>query len=132
MKRFSFFLLALAACGGSSSSSSDDQHGGSGPAATSTSGTQPSGDPTTLTCIATTKSLCDHAAACGSDTKVSITYGVASETHDSKDKCETFYQFYVCAQAEYAKEYGDACGKAIETAACSNGALVFPSACGKK
>ncbi|HEY8076405.1 MAG TPA: hypothetical protein VIF62_19910 [Labilithrix sp.] len=122
------FPFAIVACGSSSPSSSS-----SDPSPSSSSSTEPASD---SPCVATTKTLCERACACRSDGKCQIAYGggTVTEIHDSIDDCRNFYQFYVCANADYAKGYDAACGSAIASAACittamQGGAVGFPDAC---
>ncbi len=116
--------MFVAACG--SSSSNDDK-------GSSTSPTEPVG------CAATTKSLCEHACACGSGGKCVIAYvtdgGAAiTEEHDSLADCENFYSFLVCGNASTAKDYeAPGCGAAVASASCvtasSKAGVSFPPVC---
>jgi hypothetical protein len=144
MKRLSFSVSLSAAvaalaigCGGGSGSS-----GGSpapGPSSSS-SPTEPAPGtltPADATCGTNTRSLCQHACACGTSGTCVIAYGDGgvTEEHKSLADCENFYAFMVCGQAAYAKNYDDAtCGSGIAAATCvttpsKGGAVGFPDAC---
>jgi hypothetical protein len=128
---FAFVLVSVAvACGGSSSG---DDGKGSGSDASPTS-------PAATSCAATTKALCAKACACAGSGKCTIAYGGggASETHDSQEKCETFYSFMVCGDAKYASQYEGGCRAGVDAAQCTSAGsagsgVAFPaSACPKK
>ncbi len=142
---FSFFAataisLALSlplGCGGSSSDGSNTDTSGTSPSGNGSSGGGgSSGD---VSCGATTKALCAKACACAGNGKCTISYGAATETHDSQDKCETFYAFLVCGDSKYAPQFeGSTCRAAVDAASCTStgpagSGVTFPAqGCPKK
>jgi hypothetical protein len=126
------FPFAALACG-SSESSSPAPSSSSSPTASSSSPTDPAAP---SACVAATKTLCQRACACGTAGTCVVAYsgGTVTEEHESLERCETFYAFYVCQQPAYAKEYDAACGAAIASASCvttmaKGGAIALPDAC---
>ena len=133
MRSFLLFVFpfAMLACG-SSSSSSDSSSSPTEPSSSSSTSPSPSDSP----CVAATKTLCQRACGCRTDGKCVVAYGggVVTEIHESIDDCDRFYSFYVCGNAQYAKDYDAACGSAIASAACvttkdQGDAIGFPDAC---
>jgi len=84
-------------------------------------------------CVGATRTICERACACTAGVGCVVSYGAATEEHDSLSACTKFYQFYVCGQPTYAKAYTDACRSAVDAAACvattKGSALALPTAC---
>lgn len=139
------FVAALIACG-SSNDTSTSSSGSSGSPQSSTdptvndaganseTGTDAnSKNDGSGTCAEVTRAMCEGGAKCAATGTAVLSHGgAATETHDSVEKCATFYQVIACPGYSPVADF-KACEAALATATCTSTkqgpALAVPTPC---